>query len=303
MQKEIQIKDLYCKIICKTNMKFDDDKTGKYPRVAWTHKNGIKVKKRDVKCMVKKIFESPQYYYIIGHKNYYQNYQDHTNWVSGYGKNRINAVENFQKLIDNFDENVMPVVECVKEGDKYVLIDGLHRCSILYNKNKNKKINIKIINDSGFINLPLKKPSLKYLKRIKNIGINTDDFCIVDELWLPILGIETKNRFLSLILKSEIVDKYKDKIESDSKLKIKTNCKDYHLFGCKDDNDLIQNYTFELYGFKICFFNFYNKIIEDQNLRNIDDIPYKIIIQNFVNNDVINYDNIKNISKENFIIT
>ena len=31
----------------------------------------------------------------------------------------------------------MPILECVVQDNKYVLVDGLHRASIIYSKNKN----------------------------------------------------------------------------------------------------------------------------------------------------------------------
>ncbi len=150
---EIPLQNLYGKVVCK----YDNvnESYGKYPKIGWVGQNGKKITKKDVKYKIIKLEESPQYEFLCNHTNYYKEYMNVNGWVSGYGKERKNAVSNFQNLINNFDESKMTQIDCVIEKNKYVLVDGLHRCSIMYYKNKEKIVKVNIIKCKGFISLPL----------------------------------------------------------------------------------------------------------------------------------------------------
>ena len=50
----------------------------------------------------------------------------------------------------------MTQIDCVIEDGKYVLVDGLHRCSIMFYENKDKINKINIIRCKDFISLPRK---------------------------------------------------------------------------------------------------------------------------------------------------
>lgn len=112
------------------------------------------MKRRHIKYKIIKLEESPQYEFLCKNTNYYKEYMNVTGWISGYGKERKNAVKNFENLIKNFDEKKMTQIDCVIEDGKYVLVDGLHRCSIMFYKNKDKLIKINIIKCKDFISLP-----------------------------------------------------------------------------------------------------------------------------------------------------
>jgi len=156
--------ELYGKVVCKFNpkkLKLKDDE-GQYPRLHWKHNTGKKIGNKDIKYRIIPITESPQHKYILGEKDYYQQYMTITGWNSGYGRERRRAIRNFDKLITTFDKylgkgNENNYIECVKQNDKYVIVDGLHRASIIYSKAEDEKtqIKVKIIRCSQFTNLPM----------------------------------------------------------------------------------------------------------------------------------------------------
>jgi len=161
----IPINELSGKIVCKYEQKRIPLKEGEglYPKIGWVHESGAKIGAGDVKYKIIPISESPQFKFIMNDKNYYEQYMNITGWRSGYGAERIHAVKNFSKLIDTFDQYLGKkfserYIECVKQNGKYVIVDGLHRSSIIYSKLKNKgsNIRVKVINCPNFINLPLK---------------------------------------------------------------------------------------------------------------------------------------------------
>ena len=151
---DIFLKDLYGKVVCKS--KLEDDTLGKYPRIGWINKNGKRIIRNDVKYKIIKLDESPQFKFLCGEKNYYKEYTNVNGWISGYGEERKRAVLNFENLINNFDERKMTQIDCVLEQDKYVLVDGLHRCSIMYYKDREKCVRVNVIQCRDFISLPLK---------------------------------------------------------------------------------------------------------------------------------------------------
>jgi len=151
---EIPIKILYGKIVCKSDS--INNQFGQYPRIGWVDINNKTVNKKNIKYKIIKLEESPQYHFLCNNKNYYKEYMNVNGWISGYGKERKNAVKNFENLILNFDETKMTQIDCVIEEDKYVLVDGLHRCSIMFYKNKDKFIKINIIKCKDFTSLPRK---------------------------------------------------------------------------------------------------------------------------------------------------
>ena len=128
---------------------------GKYPRVGWVDQRGGRITKWSVKYKHIHIWESPQYKFIMGDKSYYTEYMKLTGWRTGYGPERRAAIKNFERLIQDFDMKKIKIPECVYEDGKFVLVDGLHRCSIIYSKNPKTTINIKIIYCPSFNHLRL----------------------------------------------------------------------------------------------------------------------------------------------------
>ena len=151
---QVSLKNIYGKIVCKSDS--IDTKFGQYPRIGWVNINGQSMKRRNIKYTIIKLEESPQYKFLCNNTNYYKEYMNVTGWISGYGQERKNAVKNFENLIKNFDEKKMTQIDCVIEDGKYVLVDGLHRCSIMFYKNKDKLIKINIIKCKDFTSLPRK---------------------------------------------------------------------------------------------------------------------------------------------------
>jgi hypothetical protein len=151
---EVSLKNIYGKVVCKSDS--IDTKFGQYPRIGWVNINGQTMKRRNIKYKIIKLEESPQYEFLCENTNYYKEYMNVTGWISGYGRERKNAVKNFENLIKNFDEKKMTQIDCVIEDGKYVLVDGLHRCSIMFYENKDKLIKINIIRCKDFISLPRK---------------------------------------------------------------------------------------------------------------------------------------------------
>ena len=294
--KSIKVKDLYGKVVCKSNLTNDD--SGKYPKPGYIHKNNLLVKDNMVKFKIIKLHQSPQYHYIKGFKNYYINYNNYNNWINGYGKERLNAVENFQNLIDNFDESKMTQIDVVLENGKYVLIDGLHRCSILYSKDKNKVIKVNVIENDNFKNLPLKKLKINHLDKLDKLGINKNDYCLIQSCWFPIMNIR-ENGDLDFIIRSTLIEEFKNKILKIPKLNIKINNKNYHKFGCKSDDDLIDNFSVKINGYKFCYFKFYNEIIKNRDSSIIkkddDDVPDKINLKSFFSNEIFKNNKFKDV--------
>jgi hypothetical protein len=151
---QVSLKNIYGKVVCKSDS--IDTKFGQYPKIGWININGRYMKRRNIKYKIIKLEESPQYKFLCNNTNYYKEYMNITGWISGYGRERKNAVKNFENLIKNFDEKKMTQIDCVIEDGKYVLVDGLHRCSIMFYKNKDKLIKINIIKCKDFTSLPRK---------------------------------------------------------------------------------------------------------------------------------------------------
>lgn len=158
----LPINQLYGKVVCKYNQKKIKlkENEGQYPKIDWIYRTGKKISRNDIKYQIISIEESPQYQFIIGKEDYYQEYMNIEGWKSGYGRERRKAVKNFSNLINTFDKYLNKkynnrYIECVKHKGQYLIVDGLHRASILYSKDKDQQIKIKIINCSFYNNLPM----------------------------------------------------------------------------------------------------------------------------------------------------
>lgn len=160
----IPINQLFGKIVCKfqyhSNLIINDN-DGQYPKIGWIHQSNTRVGREHVKYRVIRIEDSPQSHFMRGDKQYYKDYMSVKGWVSGYGRERVNAVQNFESLSKNFKQYLGKgfkhrFIECVKENGKYIIVDGLHRASIIYSKlgNKESDIRIKVIKCPDFVNLP-----------------------------------------------------------------------------------------------------------------------------------------------------
>jgi len=51
---------------------------------------------------------------------------------AGYGLEH--GFSEFNNLIKNFDKSKMGIIKCVLRSGKYILVDGVHRVSILLNR-------------------------------------------------------------------------------------------------------------------------------------------------------------------------
>lgn len=150
---KIKLKELVGKIVCKTTDKRIDSNDGQYPRIGWKHNRGYIMKDKDIKYKYVKIDESPHYKFVLGEKQEYLDYMNTTGWKSG----RNNPKERFEALIntfDNYDPNIK-YIEVVFENGLYAIVDGLHRCSILYEKNPEQEIEVNVIICRGFTKLPM----------------------------------------------------------------------------------------------------------------------------------------------------
>ena len=155
---KIKLNELVGKIVCKTELNIPDN-SGQYPRLHWVHENNLRIKKKDVVYQYVNIEDTPHIEFVKGNKTSYREYMNTSGWTKGYGPERKKACENFQRLIDTFEEYDPRVksIEVVKENNKYAIVDGLHRCSILYTRDHEQEIDVNVITCPAFTNLRMAK--------------------------------------------------------------------------------------------------------------------------------------------------
>ena len=79
-----------------------------------------------------KVKYSPHYTYVMGNKKDYINYMKSSGIYAGYGLEH--SFSKYDNLIKDFDKSKMGVIKCVLRNGKYILVDGVHRISILLNR-------------------------------------------------------------------------------------------------------------------------------------------------------------------------
>ena len=104
----------------------------------------VKIKVSDLKIrkftngkfIVHSIKESPALEYLRGNKQQYINY---CNYKNSYVGKEIHSIERFDNLIKSFkyDEKISIVID-----ENNIVLDGQHRASLYYNKNKNTIISV-----------------------------------------------------------------------------------------------------------------------------------------------------------------
>ena len=133
--------NIFAEIICPIDsLKFKLlEGQGKYPRKNWISIDKRKFNPELIKTKIVKLEKTPHYNLLRGDENYYKEYFNKNKWTN-YA--RQHSYENFKQLKQNFDISKV-VITCKKINDKLIIIDGLHRISILmfhYDIYKNKEI-------------------------------------------------------------------------------------------------------------------------------------------------------------------
>jgi len=117
---EVPLSDLYCKILVQHKSKMILEVNGLDCYCC----NGSD--RRHVICKIK---DTPHYQFLEGNRDIYQNYLEKGGRLVGYGLEH--SVPNYDKLIKTFDLEKIKRFPCHEDGGKYILQDGVHRCSII----------------------------------------------------------------------------------------------------------------------------------------------------------------------------
>ena len=142
----VDINNLYCVLVYKIKgqivLDIEKEKIIKYnlyPNI----KN-----KQNIEHILCKVCDSPHFDFVIDKKKRYISYMERSDIYAGYGIEHSPTI--YEKLIKNFKNYLEYPYEnkyilCFFRYDKYIIINGLHRCCIMLNKNKNiKYIDIKL---------------------------------------------------------------------------------------------------------------------------------------------------------------
>ena len=149
MIKEVLIDEIYAELICKINeSKFQLlENQGKYPRLQWISIDGRKLSRNFIKTEIVSIIDTPHYKFVQNDIIPYQEYMNKNKWAN-YGTKH--SPQNFKKLINSFKQYLENPFEnnyitCKMKSNKFIIIDGLHRMSIIRCKFPNQKyIKIKL---------------------------------------------------------------------------------------------------------------------------------------------------------------
>ena len=149
MIKEVLIDEIYAELICKINEpKFPLlENQGKYPRLQWISIDGRKLSRNFIKTKIVSIIDTPHYKFVQNNIGPYQEYMNKNKWTN-YGTKH--SPDNFKKLINSFKQYLENPFEnnyitCKMKSNKFIIIDGLHRMSIIRCKFPNQKyIKIKL---------------------------------------------------------------------------------------------------------------------------------------------------------------
>ena len=123
--KRILLDDIYCKLVFSIDSQKVLDGNEKYIKCYCCRNDKVK----HIMCKVK---YSPHYTYVMGDKKEYINYMKSSGIYAGYGLEH--GFSKYDNLIKNFDKSKMGVIKCVLRSGKYILVDGVHRVSILLNR-------------------------------------------------------------------------------------------------------------------------------------------------------------------------
>ncbi len=150
---KLKLKELVGKIACKSTDARIRRGDGQYPRIGWIHESGFKINKTYYRYV--NIDESPHYQFVLDRQEAYSEYMNTSGWRSG----RKDAIDRFQRLIQEFGEydHNIKYIEVVKENNVYAIVDGLHRCSILFSRDPEMEVEVKVLVCPGFTNLPMHK--------------------------------------------------------------------------------------------------------------------------------------------------
>ena len=149
MIKDVHINDIYGELICKIDESQFPllEQQGKYPRIQWISIDGRKLSKRLVKTEIVSIIDKPHYKFVQNDIISYQEYMNKNKWTN-YGTKH--SPQNFKKLIESFKQYLEnpfenQYIKCKMKSNKLIIIDGLHRISIIKSKFPNQKyIKIKL---------------------------------------------------------------------------------------------------------------------------------------------------------------
>ena len=149
MIQNILIENIYAELVCPINEKIRRllPGQGRYPRSQWSGCDGRKISKRRVRTKIVHLTETPHYKFLSGDRKLYEEYMNKSGW-SNYGTQH--SPENFTKLSRFFGIYLAKPYEnnhiiCKMRDGKYVIVDGLHRMSIIKFRNPNQKyIKIKV---------------------------------------------------------------------------------------------------------------------------------------------------------------
>ena len=132
MTMKVALKDLYCKILVKKNNESIMDIQGEPCYCC----GGAKVHRL---C---KLRDTPHFKFLQGNTESYASYLKKGGRQVGYGLEH--SVENFTKLIQNFDVEQIKRFPCHKIDDKFILQDGVHRCCILLHQQLLQEVPVQI---------------------------------------------------------------------------------------------------------------------------------------------------------------
>ena len=132
---ELPIENIYTELICpidKSKFKLLENQ-GEYPRKQWISIDNRSVPHNLVKTEIVSIEETPHYRLLTGDEEPYRRYMNKNKWKN-YGIQH--SYENFKKLINNFHSYLEKPYEkdyiyCRSDNGKYIVVDGLHRISIV----------------------------------------------------------------------------------------------------------------------------------------------------------------------------
>ena len=120
--KKLLLNDIYCKLVFSIDSQKVLCDNEKYIKCYCCRNDKVK----HIMCKVK---YSPHYTYVMGNKKDYINYMKSSGIYAGYGLEH--SFSKYDNLIKDFDKSKMGVIKCVLRNGKYILVDGVHRISIL----------------------------------------------------------------------------------------------------------------------------------------------------------------------------
>ena len=149
MLLNIKINNIYAELINPIDEKKFKllENQGKFPRQQWISIDGRTIPKNLITKKIVNVENTPHYKFLEGNEDLYKEYFNKNKWKN-YGTKH--SYENYKLLINSFTKYLdskyeKEYIECKKIGNKYVIIDGLHRFSLIkFNNPKLDKITIKL---------------------------------------------------------------------------------------------------------------------------------------------------------------